>query len=173
MAVITKQFDEVELARRVDVLARAITETMGEDFMIVGVLKGCFVFIADLIRSLDRLGPSPRVEFIRLCSYGQSRESSGQVRLIGEVATDIAERRILLVDDIVDTGRTLEYARNLLIEKGAARIWTCALIDKPIRREIDCEVDFVGFTVDDVFVVGYGIDLAEEYRHLPYIGFID
>ena len=173
VASVTRLFDETEIARRVDTLAREIAAALSGDFIVVGLLKGSFVFVADLIRALDRNGLTPRVEFIRLSSYGHARESSGEVRLIGDVPADIAGRRFLLVDDIADTGRSLAFARTLLEGRGAARVWTCALIDKPSRREIEFSADFIGFTIDDVFVVGYGIDYAEDYRHLPYIGVID
>ncbi len=109
----------------------------------------------------------------RTRSYGAAKQSSGEVRLIGDAPADLMGRRVLLVDDILDTGQSLVFARSLLLEWGASRIWTCALVDKPSRREVDCSADFVGFTIDDVFVVGYGIDYAEDYRHLPYIGAVD
>lgn len=173
VAPVTRLFDETEIARRVDTLAGEIAAAITGDFIVVGLLKGSFVFVADLIRALDRNGLAPRVEFIRLSSYGHARESSGDVRLIGGVPADIAGRQVVLVDDIADTGRSLAFARTLVEERGAARVWTCALIDKPSRREIDFSADFIGFTIDDVFVVGYGIDYAEDYRYLPYIGVID
>ncbi len=171
--LVSKLFDETEIARRVEELAREIAAAVTGDFTIVGLLKGSFVFVADLIRVLDRAGLAPRVEFMRLSNYGHGKESSGTPRLIGEVPEGVAGRRVLVVDDIVDTGRTLDYAKSLLAGKGAAKIWTCALVDKPSRREIDFTADFIGFTIDDVFIVGYGTDHAENYRHLPYIGVID
>jgi hypoxanthine phosphoribosyltransferase len=138
----------------------------------VGLLKGSFLFMADLIRALDAKGCRPRVDFLTLSSYGHGTESSGEVRLTGEVPGEVAGREVLLIDDIADTGRSLAYARELLEAKGAKGIRICALIDKPVRREVEVAVDFIGFTVGDVFVVGYGIDYAEQYRHLPYIGHI-
>jgi len=173
MTTVTKLFDEDEIAVRVAELAAEITGALPRDFLVVGLLKGSFVFVADLIRALDRAGRTPAVEFIRLSSYGHGRESSGEVRLIGDVPESIAGRNVLLVDDITDTGRSLARARELLEDAGAAGVWTCGLVDKPSRREVDFTADFVGFTVDDVFVVGYGIDFAENYRHLPYIGAVD
>ena len=173
MATVTKLFDEAEIARRVEELAGEIAGALPPDHMLVGLLKGSFVFMADLIRALDRAGQTPAVEFLRLSSYGHGRESAGDITLIGDVPAGVGGRAILLVDDIADTGRSLDYARNLLVDAGAAPIWSCALVDKPSRREIECPIDFIGFTVDDVFVVGYGIDYAEDYRHLPYIGAVD
>ncbi len=165
--------DEAEIAARVKVLAGEIGEAIQGDFTIVGILKGSFVFVADLVRALDALGRRSRVDFIRLSSYGAAKRSSGEVRLAGAAPAGIAGHKILLVDDIVDTGRTLVYARELLQAQGAADVWTCALIDKPSRREVAFTADFAGFQVPDIFIVGYGIDYAENYRHLPYIGKID
>jgi hypoxanthine phosphoribosyltransferase len=110
---------------------------------------------------------------MRLSSYGLGKESSGEVHLLGDIPTDLAGRRVLLVDDIVDTGRSIAYAAALLRRRGIGDLWTCALLDKPERREVEVEVDFVGFSIGDVFVAGYGIDYAEKYRHLPYIGVVE
>lgn len=173
MPTVTKLFGDEEIARRVNELAGEIAAVIPRDFLIVGLLKGTFVFLADLVRALDRAGHAPQVEFIRLSSYGHAKESSGEVRLIGDVADDITGRSVLLTDDICDTGRSIDFARALLLEKGVAKIWTCVLVDKPSWRQVEFTPDFVGFTVDDVFVVGYGIDYAEDYRHLPYIGIVD
>jgi hypoxanthine phosphoribosyltransferase len=158
---------------RVDELARTAMSRLPNDFVIVGLLVGSFVFVADFIRALYRRGCNPGVEFIRLSSYGLGKESSGDVRLIGGLELDLAGRAVLLVDDIVDTGRTLLYARNLLCQSGVSSILTCALVDKPSRREVAIDLDLVGFTIPDVFIVGYGIDYAHQYRHLPFIGAID
>jgi len=170
---VTKLFDEGEIAARVEELAQAVAQRLPADFVIVGLLVGSFVFVADLVRALHRRGAKPIVEFMRLSSYGLARQSSRNVRLIGGLELDLADRTVLLLDDIVDTGRTLVFARDLLREKKAAQVFTCALIDKPSRREVTIDVDFVGFTVPDVFIVGYGIDYAHAYRSLPYIGRVD
>jgi hypoxanthine phosphoribosyltransferase len=171
-AQVTKLFDEQEIAVRVEELARMAKDRLPDNFVIVGLLVGSFVFVADFIRALHRLGCNPGVEFIRLSSYGLGRESSGSPRLIAETELDLAGRAVLLVDDIVDTGRTLLYARDLLRQKQAATVLTCALVDKPSRREVAVNPDFVGFTVPDVFIVGYGIDYAHQFRQLPFIGMI-
>ena len=170
---VAKLFGEAEIARRVGELAPEISRAIPDDFIIVGLLKGAFVFVADLMRALDGTGRHPRVEFVTLSSYGGGRRSSGAVRLHGEPPAGVAGRAVLLVDDVADTGRSLAFARDLLHEQGAADIRICALVDKPSRREVEIAVDFSGFTVGDVFVVGYGIDYAERYRHLPYIGAIE
>lgn len=170
---VTKLFDEREIATRAQELARAVADRVPGDFVIVGLLIGSFVFIADLVRELHRLGRDPKVEFMRLSSYGPGRKSSGEVRLISEPCLDLYGCTVLLVDDIVDTGRTILFARDLLRERGASCILTCALVDKPSRREVAVDLDYVGFTVPDVFIVGYGIDYGHEYRNLPFIGMID
>jgi hypoxanthine phosphoribosyltransferase len=171
-AKITKLFDEREIAIRVEELARTAVNHLPSNFVIVGLLVGSFVFVADLIRVLHRIGCNPMVEFIRLSSYGLEQESSGDIRLIGEPELNLAGRAVLLVDDIVDTGRTICFACDLLREKRVSSILTCVLVDKPSRRELPIDLDLVGFTVPNVFVVGYGIDYAHEYRHLPFIGAI-
>jgi hypoxanthine phosphoribosyltransferase len=169
---LTKLFDESEISARVEELARAAASRLPGSFVVVGLLVGSFVFVADLIRAFYRIGCKPSVDFMRLGSYGNARESSGSVRLLG-IELDLSGRAVLLVDDIVDTGRTLLYACDLLRERQASSIVTCALVDKPSRREVPMEVDLVGFTIPDGFIVGYGIDYANEYRHLPFIAKIE
>jgi hypoxanthine phosphoribosyltransferase len=173
MSEIEKLFGEEEIDRRVGELAAAIRRALGREFVVIGVLKGSFVFLADLVRALHRCEAAPRVEFMRLASYGQSRESSGEVLLLGDAPRDFEGRAVLLVDDIVDTGLSLSFGRRLLEERNASRVLTCALLDKPSRRKVEVAVDFVGFQIPDVFVIGYGIDYAEQYRYLPFIGKVD
>jgi hypoxanthine phosphoribosyltransferase len=170
MAGIRCLIGEAEIAARVQALAGEIKRTMPSDFVIVGLLKGAAVFVADLARALDRVGACPEIEFMRLSSYGIAQQTSGEVLLLGDVSTDIAGRPALLVDDIVDSGRSIAYAAALLRRRKIADLWICALLDKPERREVEVRVDFIGFHVGDVFVAGYGMDYAEKYRHLPYIG---
>jgi hypoxanthine phosphoribosyltransferase len=155
------------------VLAAEIARTIPGEFVIVGLLKGAAVFVADLARALDRAGARPEIEFMRLASYGLGTESSGAVQILGDVPAGLAGRPVLLVDDIVDTGRSIAYVAAELYRRGIGELWICALIDKPQRRQIEIAIDFVGFSVPDLFVVGYGTDYAEKYRHLPYIGAIE
>lgn len=169
MSELITLFDQETIARRVDEMAGEIARKLPPDFVIVALLKGSFVFLADLVRALGRVGLAPEIEFLRLSSYGLGKESSGTMHLISDVPGDISKRDVLLLDDILDTGRSLAYARALIAQRDARRIWTCVLLDKPARRETAVPADFVGFTVDNVFVAGYGIDYAEKYRHLPYI----
>jgi hypoxanthine phosphoribosyltransferase len=166
-------FSVAEIAARVATLADEIARTVPQDFVVVGLLKGAAVFVADLVRALDRAGARPEIEFIRLASYGAARESSGAVRLLGDLPKGLAGRPALLVDDIADTGRSIACAAALLRQCGVGDLWTCALIDKPARRQVAVALDFVGFSVGDVFVAGYGTDCAEKYRHLPYIGIVE
>jgi hypoxanthine phosphoribosyltransferase len=170
-AAVAILFTEEAVTRRVDELAAAIAADLPPSFTLVGLLKGSFMFVADLARALSRAGCRVRIEFMRVSSYGSGTTSSGIVSLMGDAPAGVRAEPVLLVDDIQDTGRTLAFTRQFLLERGAARVWTCTLLDKPSRREVTGdEVDFVGFTIPDVFVVGYGIDYAERYRELPYIG---
>jgi hypoxanthine phosphoribosyltransferase len=166
-------FGAAEIAVRVETLAAEIGQTLPHDFVMVGLLKGAWMFVADLARALARAGASPEIEFMRLASYGLGKESSGAVQLLGDVPAGLAGRPVLLVDDIVDTGRSIAFAAAQLRQREISNLWICALLDKPQRREIEVALDFVGFTVGDVFVVGYGTDYAEKYRHLPYIGAVE
>ncbi|WP_051340538.1 hypoxanthine phosphoribosyltransferase [Azospirillum halopraeferens] len=165
--------DEAAITRRLEELAAQIAGTVASDVTVVALLKGSFVFAADLVRALGRAGLHPRVDFLRISSYGSGTESSGTVRVLGPLPDGVAGRPVLLVDDIADSGRTLDAVRRLLLDAGAAEVRICALLDKPSRRVVPVPVDFIGFTVDDVFVVGYGIDWAEDYRHLPFVGRVE
>jgi hypoxanthine phosphoribosyltransferase len=174
MTTVSLMFDAEQIAQRVDELAREIRQRVrGPDLALVGILKGSFMFMADLARALERAGARPQIEFMRLASYGQKKESSGEVQLLADAPRDFEGRPVVVVDDIVDTGLSMDYGRKLLAERNVGAVHTCALLDKPSRRNVDVAVDFVGFTIPDVFVVGYGIDFAEGYRYLPYIGKVD
>ena len=167
-------FSEAEVEARVTAMARAIADQLPNRFTLVGLLKGSFVFVADLARALSKAGCSPRIEFMRVSSYGSGTTSSGIVSLMGDAPDGVKGEPVLLVDDIQDSGRTLAFTRAFLLERGAAKVWTCTLLDKPSRREVESgEVDFVGFAIPDVFVVGYGIDYAERFRELPFIGKVE
>jgi hypoxanthine phosphoribosyltransferase len=162
-----------KIAARVDALAMEIARTIPGDFVVVALLKGAAIFVADLLRALDHAGAQPELEFMRLSSYGRAQESSGKVQMHGGVPAGLTGRPVLLVDDIVDTGRSIAFAADKLRQHGIDDLWTCALLEKPSRREIQVAIDFVGFTIGDLFVAGYGTDYAEKYRHLPYIGVVE
>lgn len=138
-----------------------------DDLLLVGVLKGSVMFIVDLARSLQR---HVALDFIAISSYGQATETSGVVRVLKDLDTDIGGRHVLIVEDIVDSGLTLAYLRESLQRRNPASLRVCALLSKPSRREADVRIDYSGFEIPNEFVVGYGLDFAERYRNLPYIG---
>ncbi|MCL2539615.1 MAG: hypoxanthine phosphoribosyltransferase [Oscillospiraceae bacterium] len=138
----------------------------GKKLLLLGILKGSFVFISDLARSIDM---DLCVDFITARSYSNT-QSTGVIRLIHDITTEIEGYDVLVVEDILDSGRTLEYITSLLNERYPASVEICALLDKPSRRVTRVDARYTGFTVDDVFVVGYGLDYNEKYRNLPYIG---
>jgi hypoxanthine phosphoribosyltransferase len=134
------------------------------------VLKGAFLFLADLIRNMDgRL----TIDFMALSSYGSRTSSSGEVRLIKDLDYGLEGRDVVIVEDIVDTGLTLHYLQEILRARGPRSLRTACLLNKPSRRKIEVPVDYIGFTIDDKFVVGYGLDYGEQYRNLPYIGVLE
>ncbi|MEZ7814092.1 MAG: hypoxanthine phosphoribosyltransferase [Paracoccaceae bacterium] len=157
------------IAARVEALAREITcHFEGTDkLIVVGLLRGSFIFIADLVRELDL---PVEVDFLEASSYGDTMSSSREVRILKDLRGEIAGRDVLVVEDIVDTGFTLSHVLQLLKARQPARIAVCALLDKPSRREVDIAADWIGFEISDEFVVGYGIDYAQRNRNLPFIG---
>ncbi len=161
--------DEATLQKRVQELAEQISADYAgirnEDFILIGVLKGAFIFMADLTR---RLTVPHRVDFIALSTYADTAQA-GSVRLIMDTRMDVANRHVLLVEDILDTGYTLAYLQRLFAARGAASLRTCVLLSKPERRKVPVQVDYLGFTIPDVWVVGYGLDFADRFRTLPYI----
>ena len=165
---------ELEIRLRVSQIAEAIARDADDrGLVVVAVLKGAFMFLADLLRRLADLGLEPRVDFIRAASYGSGTRSKGQIKISLDCASPVKGRTVLLVDDIVDSGRTLSRLQRHLKAKGAARVQTCVLLDKPSRREVEFQPDYVGFEIPDHFVVGYGMDFDERYRYLPFIGILE
>ena len=163
-------FTEEEISRRVILLAQEIVSDEPGDLLVVVILKGSFVFAADLIRALERAGASAQVDFVTLSSYGTGKASSGTVTLTHDLVEDVRGRSLLIVDDVLESGRTLAFARKTLQERGADRVKTCLLLDKPANRKVAIEADYVGFSIGDEFVVGYGLDYAHRFRGLPFIG---
>jgi hypoxanthine phosphoribosyltransferase len=137
---------------------------------VVAVLKGSFIFAADLIRALHRQGLKPEIDFIYLANYDGDRISRGEVRVVRDVGSDVRCRNVVIVDDIFDSGRTLAFAKSLLLDGGASRVLTCVLLDKQVPRAAPITPDFVGFSCPPVFVAGYGMDFHNRYRELPFIG---
>jgi len=156
-----------EIAKAVDRLASEIKrDYQGKQPLFIGVLKGSFVFMADLIRQLDL---PLELDFIRLSSYGAARESSGKVRVVQGVKTPIKGRDVLVIEDIVDTGITTSFLLDYLRKKKPASLKLCALTDKPSRRRVPVSIDYLGLSLPDKFVVGYGLDFDERFRNLPHI----
>ncbi len=167
--VIDDMISAKAIAARVEAMAAEITRRFAasEKLIVIGLLRGSFMFIADLVRELDL---PVEVDFLETSSYGDSMESSREVRILKDLRGEIKGRDILVVEDIVDTGHTLNHVVSLLESRKPARMMVCALLDKPERREVDVRADLVGFEIEDKFVVGYGIDYAQRNRNLPYIG---
>lgn len=165
--------DAATIAARIDALAEELGRALPRDFVMVCILNGAFMFAADLTRALARRGIHPTMEFVNLKSYGDSTESSGQVRVLGTLPEQLNGRAVLLVDDILDTGRTLHFARALVTGLGADPVRICVFLDKPSRRAVPLTADHVGFEIADRFVVGYGLDHAKKWRGLPHLAVID
>ena len=167
--VIDQLISAKAIAARVEELARDITGFFAgtDKLIVVGLLRGSFVFIADLVREIDL---PLEVDFLEASSYGNSMQSSREVRILKDLRGEIAGRDVLVVEDIVDTGWTLHHVVNLLKSRDPKRLEVCALLDKPTRREAEMVATWTGFTIPDEFVVGYGIDFAQRNRNLPHIG---
>ncbi|MEM8531421.1 MAG: hypoxanthine phosphoribosyltransferase [Chloroflexota bacterium] len=160
-----------EIQTRVAAMGEQISHDYRQygDLLFVGVLKGCAMFMMDLARSITM---PLALDFIAVSSYGKSTESSGVVRLLKDLDTDIAHRHVLIVEDIIDSGLTLEYLRGQLLRRNPASLRICALLNKPDRRVSEVPIDYLGFDIPNEFVVGYGLDYDELYRNLPYIGIL-
>ena len=163
-------FSEEQLKNRVREIAQQITaDYQGKEIMLISVLRGSFVFMADLCRAIDL---PCTLDFMAVSSYGKGTKSSGQVQITKDLSEDISDRHIIVVEDILDSGNTLSYLLKILENRHPASIRLCTLLDKPDRRMKPVEVHYSGFTIPDAFVVDYGLDYAEKYRNLPYIGIL-
>lgn len=159
-----------QLAERVNALAEQISEDYkGEYPLFIAVLKGSFVFYSDLLRALSL---PVQVDFMSVSSYGERAASSGRVKIMKDADADVRGRHVVVVEDIIDTGNTLYALKNLLLHRGAKSVKICALLDKASRRAADISADYVGFEIEDEFVIGYGLDYAERYRNLPFVGIL-
>ena len=159
-----------EIHEAVKKLGQQITaDYQGKEPMLVGILKGAVVFYSDLIREIDL---PLKTDFMVVSSYGRSTETTGVVKIIKDLSVNITGSDVLIVEDIVDSGITLSYLKNMLKDRGAASIKIATLLDKPARRRVDLKADYSCFEIPDEFVVGYGLDYAEKYRNLPYIGIL-
>ncbi len=163
-------FNEEEIAKRIAEMGAEISrDYAGKEPVLVSVLRGSYIFMADLTRQIN-LGCT--VDFMAVSSYGAGTSSSGQVKIIKDLSDEIEGRDVIVVEDILDSGNTLSYLLELLKARKPASMKLCTLLDKPSRRVKDVHVDYVGFSIPDEFVVGYGLDYAEKYRNLPYIGIL-
>ncbi len=160
-----------QIAARVTELGAQITkEYQGKSLVLVCVLKGSFVFAADLARAIDL---PLRIDFLGVRSYGEGTETSGVVQITQDLSKPIADEEVLIVEDIVDTGLTIAHLIDLFRTRQPRSVKVCALLHKPARARVEVKVDFLGFTIEDKFVVGYGLDFGERYRNLPFIGVVE
>ncbi len=164
-------FSASAIARRNLELAKDIAAHEYHDLLVISVLKGSFIFAADLIRAMHDVGLAPEVEFIFISSYGAGT-TSGEVRVLRDIDNDVSGRDVLLIDDILESGKTLSFARKLMLERGAKSCSIAVLLDKRMRRQIELDADYVGFDCPDHFVVGYGMDVAHAFRELPFVGIV-
>ena len=160
-----------EIAERVDEIAEKINnDYKGESVIIIGVLKGSFMFLSDLVK---RITLPAEVYFIEASSYGAGTQTTGVVKISKDVERDLKDQNVIIVEDIIDTGITMEKVMELLRARGAKSVKLCACLSKPSRRIVDIDIDYLGFEVPDKFVIGYGLDVDEMYRNLPYIGVVE
>lgn len=164
-------FSASAIARRNLELAKEIGTRDYKDLLVIAILKGSFIFAADLIRAMHDTGLSPEVEFIFISSYGTGT-TSGEVRVLRDIDNEVAGRDVLLIDDILESGKTLKFTRELMLERGAKSVSIAVLLDKHSRRQTALEADFTGFDCPDEFVVGYGMDVAHAFRELPFVGVV-
>jgi hypoxanthine phosphoribosyltransferase len=166
-------FSAEAIAARNRVMAEEIAAAGYENLLVVSILKGSFVFAADLIRAFHHAGLSPEVEFLTLSSYRTGTVSSGEVTILRDIDSDVAGRDVLLIDDILESGRTLAFAREMVLSRGARRCGIAVLLEKPGKRARTVEAEHVGFICPDLFVVGYGMDVAHAFRELPFVGVVE
>jgi len=169
--IIEPLFTPEMIAARNRAMAAEIAASPKKDLLVISILKGSFICAADLIRALHDAGLEPEVEFITLSSYGRGTTSQG-VKIIKDIDSDVRGRDVLLIDDILESGRTLRFARDLMYERGANDVDIAVLLDKRSRREGSLDADYVGFECPDYFVVGYGMDVAYAFRELPFVGVV-
>ena len=166
-------FEEEVIAVRIEELAREVAEQRPQNLLAVAILKGSFVFAADLVRGLHRAGLHPQVEFMHLSSYYKGTVSSGQVAILKDIDSPVAGRDVLILDDILESGRTLAFAKDLLMARGARRVMIAVMLEKPGKRAVSINAEFVGFICPDLFVVGYGMDAGHSFRQLPFVGVVE
>jgi hypoxanthine phosphoribosyltransferase len=172
MATTTVLISQADIQQRIQTLAAEIEKDypMTDEIHLVAVLKGGFMFMADLVRAMSE---RVTMDFMAVSSYGKGTTSSGQVRVLKDLDSNLEGRHVIVVEDIVDTGLTLHYLQDILRARAPRSLKTACLLSKPSRRKVDVQVDYIGFTIEDRFVVGYGLDYAERYRNLPHIAVLE
>lgn len=168
--IINPMISKEELQQRVEVLGQQIShdyKDSNNQLLLIGLLRGSFIFMADLCRQIT---VGHEVDFMTASSYGSTMSSNRDVKILKDLGEDIIDKDVLIIEDIIDTGNTLKKVKEILQLRHPRSLEICTLLDKPTRREVDVDVKYVGFIIPDEFVVGYGIDYAQQYRHLPYIG---
>jgi len=165
-------FSAEQIATRIKSLAAEIAATKPKRLLVVPVLKGSFIFAADLIRAMHHAGLSPEVDFMILASYRAATTSSGKVEVLRDIESLVQDRDVLLVDDILESGRTLAFAKDLLVARGASSVKSAVLLFKPGHLAASVKADFCAFDCPDLFVVGYGMDMAHQFRELPFVGHV-
>ena len=164
-------FSQEEIEAKVIELAKHIEKDYkGQDLLLVGILKGASVFVADLMRKIDL---NVNIDFMSVSSYGSATVSSGTVKILKDLDVDIKDKNVLIVEDIIDSGITLRNLYDTLMTREPRSLKSCTLLNKPARKKVDVDVDYVGFVIEDKFIVGYGIDYDEKYRNLPYIAIVE
>lgn len=163
--------EEEEIKKRVLELGREINRDFGDEpLIIIGILKGGFIFMADIVRTLKM---PTEIHFMKVSSYGSGTKTSGKVEIKLDIDCDLSGKNVLITEDIIDSGYTMREVRRLLKDRGARCIKLCSCLSKPSRREVDVDIEYLGFEIPDEFVVGYGLDYDEKYRNLPYIGVVE
>lgn len=164
-------FTEQEILNRARELGAQITNDFaGEELIVIGTLKGAIVWMADLLKCIDL---DTKIDFITASSYGGETKSSGIVKILKDVELDLTDANVLIVEDIVDSGNTLSKVKAYFMDRQAKNVKVCTLLDKPSRRTVDITPDYIGFEVDDLFIIGYGLDFDQKYRNLPYISYLE
>jgi hypoxanthine phosphoribosyltransferase len=166
-------FDASAIAARVEEMAEEVARLHPKNLLAVPIMTGAFVFGADFLRALHRAGIAAEVDFLQISSYGAGVSSSGQLELLRDITAATKGRDVLLIDDILESGRTLAFAKNLFVSRGAHRVLIAVALEKPHKKQIEVSADVIGFACPDRFVVGYGMDYAGNFRELPFIGVLE
>ncbi len=164
-------YTQEDIWKRASEIGKQISEDFaGEEVILIGTLKGCVVWMADIMKAITL---DAQVDFVIASSYGSGTSSSGVVKIKKDIETDLYGKNVLIIEDIVDTGTTLKFLKEYLADRKPKCVKICTLLDKPLGRRVEIKADYVGFTVDDLFIIGYGLDYDQKYRNLPYISYLE